>query len=470
MYGMRSNLRIYRLISTIAVASTLAIVGYYVLHRKPLDLTIATHSETTTSTVTIDSIRKTSVPDSRTHSGYTGDDNLKVSNWKYTYPTNSLSTRPATSKTSIPNSKNSGPKGAVTSKVSNWKYVPPTHSLSTRPAGTLHPDSLNPKRMYNTEPPNLPLCPKRKQKEISIYLESLQEFSRYQVRTGGFYPGKALFCKLPDNAVCKLQVNDKLADAVFRFVYFINSKWPLRYCKGQILITLNSEALRGTGPNYQQLDLADIRIDHFLTSDVLWKHICMEFPNIYKGFPPPDPAKRTKAVALFNSDCVFGWRTNYYKELMKYIPIDSYGKCFHNVDVEKTRFSDNFIEIVGNTLQSYRMMLTFENIIQQDYISIKIWQAYSGGAIPVYLGPPDIYDWVPGNHTFIDPRNFSGPKELAEYMKRVAEDDELFKYHTSNFDWDRTKRMMDKYCPKAQVLCNMCKMAYEKKMNPAEQS
>ena len=68
--------------------------------------------------------------------------------------------------------------------------------------------------------------------------------------------------------------------------------------------------------------------------------------------------------------------------------------------------------------------------------------AYSGRAIPVYWGPPDIYDWVPGNHTFIDPRNFSGPKELAEYMKRVAEDDALFNYHTSNFDWDRTKRMM----------------------------
>ena len=102
---------------------------------------------------------------------------------------------------------------------------------------------------------------------------------------------------------------------------------------------------------------------------------------------------------------------------MKYIHIDSYRIYFHNIKVKDTCFSDNFIEIAGNTLQSYQMMLTFENIIQQDYISIKIWQAYSGGAIPVYLGPPDIYDWVPGNHPFIDPRNFSDPKELAEYVK-----------------------------------------------------
>jgi hypothetical protein len=362
----------------------------------------------------------------------------------------------------------SRPKGAIDSRISNWKYTPPTHPIATRPAGTLHPDSLNPKRTYNTDPPNLPQCPNKNNKEISIYLEFVDNLSKNQREMGKLYPGKPVGCHLPEDVTCDLQVNDKLADAVFKFVYFIHSDWPLRYCKEQLLITYTSEAVRETGPKYQQLDLADIRIDNFLTSDILVKHICIQFPNIYKGFPSPDPAKRTKAVALFNSDCThpwFKWRTSYYKEVIKYIHVDSYGKCWHNVDTKENRFADNFIELASKTLESYRMALTFENIIQQDYITEKIWVAYSGGAIPVYFGPPDIYDWVPGNHTFIDPRNFSGPKELAEYMKRVAEDDELYKYHTSNFDWDRTKKMMDKYCPRADMACNMCKMVYEKKMN-----
>jgi hypothetical protein len=361
------------------------------------------------------------------------------------------------------------PEGAIESNVSNWKYTLRPHQMATRPASTLHPDSLNPKRTYNTEPPNLPMCPSKNNiKEISIYLEFVDKLSKNQRQMGKLYPGKPEGCHLPEGVTCDLQVKNKLADAVFRFVYFIHSNWPLRYCKEQLLITYTSEAVRETGPKYQQLDLADIRIDNFLTSDILVKHICIQFPNIYKGFPSPDPAKRTKAVALFNSDCThpwFKWRTSYYKEVIKYIHVDSYGKCWHNVDTKENRFADNFIELASKTLESYRMALTFENIIQQDYITEKIWVAYSGGAIPVYFGPPDIYDWVPGNHTFIDPRNFSGPKELAEYMKRVAEDDELYKYHTSNFDWDRTKKMMDKYCPRADMACNMCKMVYEKKMN-----
>ena len=341
-------------------------------------------------------------------------------------------------------------------------YLPLDGPLSKRPTSTLHPDSLNPKRTYNTETPNLPPCHRGDDKVVSIYVESQGRMDGFF--SNGFPSVNSTSCNLPDGVECKTQSVDKYSDAVFRFVSFIDSNGPLRYCQGQTLIVFNSEALRGTGRNYQQLDLADFRIDQFLTSDAYWKHNCMEFPDIFKGQPPSDPAKRTKAAALFFSNCGFKWRTDYINEIMKYIHVDSYGKCFHNVPEQQSRYGDRN-NIISTTLQSYRMLITFENLIQQDYITEKIWTAYQGGAIPVYLGPPDIYDWVPGNHTFIDPRKFSGPKELAKYMKRVAEDDELFKYHTSNFEWDRTKRMMDKYCSKANFACRMCEFAYKMKRN-----
>ena len=339
-------------------------------------------------------------------------------------------------------------------------YLPLNGPLSKRPTSTLHPDSLSPKRTYNTEPPNLPPCHREDDKAVSIYIESQGRLNSFFYN--GFPSLNSTSCNLPDGVKCSTQSADKYSDAVFRFVYFIDSNGPLRYCQGQTLIVFNSEALRGTGPNYQQLDLADFRIDQFLTSDAYWKPSCLEFPDIFKGQPPSDPAKRTKAVALFLSDCNFKWRNDYINEIMKYIHVDSYGQCFHNVPEQQSRYG-NRNNIVSTKLQSYRMLITFENLIQQDYITEKIWLAYQNGAIPVYMGPPDIYDWVPGNHTFIDPRKFSSPKELAEYMKRVAEDDELFKYHTSNFEWDRTKRMMDKYCSKANFACRMCEFAYKMK-------
>ena len=341
-------------------------------------------------------------------------------------------------------------------------YLPLNGTLSKRPNSTMHPDSLNPNRTYNTEPPYLPPCHKEDDK-VSIYIESRPTLNGFFQRK--FPTVNSTSCNLPDSVKCDLQSTDKYSDAVFRFVYYIHSDWPLRYCQGQTLIVFNAEALRGTGPNYQQLDLADFRIDFFLTSDAYWNHLCMQFPDIFRGQPPSDPAKRTKAVAIFLSDCSFKWRFDYVKELMKYIHVDSYGRCFHNVLQNTSRFASDQYEIMTTTLQSYRMLLTFENLNQENYITEKIWVAYQSGAIPVYLGPPDIYNWIPGNHTFINPGRFSGPKELAEYMKRVAEDDELFKYHTSNFEWDRTKIMMDKYCFKADYACRMCEFAYKKKTN-----
>ena len=343
-------------------------------------------------------------------------------------------------------------------------YLPLDGPLSKRPTSTLHPDSLNPKRTYNTEPPNLPPCHREDDKVVSIYMESRDRLNGFFSKRPKFFRLNSTSCNLPDGVKCNLQSADKFSAAVFRFVNFIDSNGPLRYCQGQTLIVFNSEALRGTGRNYQQLDLADFRIDQFLTSDAYWRPSCMAFPDIFEGQPPSDPAKRTKAAALFLSDCSFKWRTDYIKKIMKYIHVDSYGKCLHNVPKQQSRYGDRN-NIISTTLQSYRMLITFENLIQQDYITEKIWTAYQGGAIPVYLGPPDIYDWVPGNHTFIDPHKFSGPKELAEYMKRVAEDDELFKYHTSNFEWDRTKRMMDKYCFRADYKCRMCEFAYKMRRN-----
>ena len=59
-------------------------------------------------------------------------------------------------------------------------YLPLNGPLSKRPTSTLHPESLNPKRTYNTETPNLPPCHREDDKVVSIYIES-------QGRMDGFF-------------------------------------------------------------------------------------------------------------------------------------------------------------------------------------------------------------------------------------------------------------------------------------------
>jgi hypothetical protein len=41
------------------------------------------------------------------------------------------------------------------------------------------------------------------------------------------------------------------------------------------------------------------------------------------------------------------------------------------------------------------------------------------GNLMVYWGAPNIQDYAPGPHSFINAHDFKGPKELAEYIIEV---------------------------------------------------
>ena len=291
---------------------------------------------------------------------------------------------------------------------------------------------------------------------ISTFLESYHDllvFYRDEFKINVDY------CTLPNGAKCIYQSTEPMADVVFRATQFIyDGTAPLRYCPHQVLAVLHSEAENHQFGLYQ-MDLADIRIDHHLSSDATYKEICtLPVDKWEKNDSPSDPSKR-KGIALFSSDCSFHWRTQYYRKLMQYVNITSYGKCFHNAQEPSSR--DNRSSLV-DIASKHRMVVTFENVIQTDYISEKIVLVYQSGAIPVYWGPPEIYSWVPGNHSFIDASMFDGPKELAAYLKKVDEDDELFRHHTSNFDVQRTKAVINKYCFKSDYFCRVCQLGNDK--------
>ena len=264
-------------------------------------------------------------------------------------------------------------------------------------------------------------------------------------------------CVIP-NGECVFEAENPKADVVFKGARQYSSFLPERYCEHQILVVFNTEAESScTSDAVANLRSAEIKIDHHLTSDIPYTEAC-GIPWKKELYKIPDPSGR-KGVALLMSNCAAKWRNDYILELSKYIHIYSYGKCFHNVTVPPSRQggADAFQYIT----KKHRMVVTFENTIERDYISEKIVYCYRSGVIPVYWGPPEIYQWVPGNHSFIDPQKFKGPKELAEYLKRVDEDDDLFRYHTTNFDFERTKKMVDKYCDKTHThfLCQVCKIA-----------
>jgi hypothetical protein len=78
-------------------------------------------------------------------------------------------------------------------------------------------------------------------------------------------------------------------------------------------------------------------------------------------------------------------------------------------------------------MQKYKFSVCYENATGiTGYITEKIFDSFFAGCVPVYLGAPNVTDYIPAE-TFIDKRNFKNYGELYRYMKSMT-DEEYNKY------------------------------------------
>ncbi len=71
------------------------------------------------------------------------------------------------------------------------------------------------------------------------------------------------------------------------------------------------------------------------------------------------------------------------------------------------------------TLMDYRFHLAYENSVHKDNISEKLFDCFYAGCVPIYLGAPNVTEYIPAN-TFIDKRNFTY-EELYRYIANMPE-------------------------------------------------
>ena len=121
-------------------------------------------------------------------------------------------------------------------------------------------------------------------------------------------------------------------------------------------------------------------------------------------------------------------RDSYVEELMKYVKVDSYGRCLHNRDlpehlVDTLTFNTQEIEDI---VSKYKFSLAFENARCHDYITEKFWRPLYAGSIPIVMGSPTIKDWAPTNHSIIIAEDFESPKELAKYLHYLDQNEEEY--------------------------------------------
>ena len=71
-------------------------------------------------------------------------------------------------------------------------------------------------------------------------------------------------------------------------------------------------------------------------------------------------------------------------------------------------------------IRLYKFAICFENMSYPGYITEKIIDCFKAGVIPIYLGAPDISDFVPKS-AFIDLLEFSNWDKLNSYLDSITE-------------------------------------------------
>ena len=142
--------------------------------------------------------------------------------------------------------------------------------------------------------------------------------------------------------------------------------------------------------------------------------------------PVPEKTEAAPLVMFQSADVDQSGRTELVTELFRYVRIDSYGSLFRN---RRLAGPDTGHNSKLNTVARYHFCLALENSIAPDYVTEKIFDALRAGSVPVYLGAPNVRDFVP-QASFIDVNAHGGSRGLARYLNHLAASpDEYASYH-----------------------------------------
>jgi hypothetical protein len=69
------------------------------------------------------------------------------------------------------------------------------------------------------------------------------------------------------------------------------------------------------------------------------------------------------------------------------------------------------------------------------YVSNKLFEVWSVGSVPVYLGAPNVAEFAPSRRSYIDVSDFDGPADLARYLNHLDETEDEYEEY---LEWKRT--------------------------------
>lgn len=301
------------------------------------------------------------------------------------------------------------------------------------------------------------------EKNINVYMDSFkevtsdyfqEEYQRFLLRSRQCKP-------MPGGGHCLFNNDNPSSDALFYYAP-VNLNFK-RVFRDQIVVVFTMEPENGQLPSSIGYDMkVSYRRDSTIPTPFLCKY--NRALRLVEMGQPDVPVDRYKLIASFIKNCNVHWRVDYLKDLMKYIHVDQWGKCLKNTpgDFFKTRSMVNHEKPkIDFIMQNrYKFLIAFENSINPDYVSEKVYQAYLTRTIPIYYGDKAVFDLIPANTSLIYANDYS-PKELAELIQHIANNETLYSQYFTNWDLNKMHKFHEQYCLE-HFICATCREVWSR--------
>jgi hypothetical protein len=234
----------------------------------------------------------------------------------------------------------------------------------------------------------------------------------------GWLPSVQQFASVPGVTFTSDRRLLRQADAVvFHLPQARNIRDAPKY-PGQLWVGWSMESRANTPIRKERVMAAfDLHMGFERESDV-WHPYVPSLPrwNEAMARPPIEPSQTAPAVLFQSSKIDNCGREAYLSQLMSHLHFDSYGKFLKNRELPEP---DAGPETKLALLRDYRFTLAFENTMEPDYVTEKFFQPLLAGSVPVYRGAPNVADFAPGEHCYIDASHYS-PAELSQLLQQIA--------------------------------------------------
>jgi len=175
----------------------------------------------------------------------------------------------------------------------------------------------------------------------------------------------------------------------------------------------------------------DVEMSYRQEADI-WRPYFASYPAedfLDRLHQAPRPKNRDRLIASFISSPVNqSGRLEYLQELSRYLSVHHYGQFEKNRELLNDRGLASKLEVIAD----YKFTIAFENSIDKDYVTEKLFDSFWAGSVPVYLGAPNVDEFLPGDHCLINVNDFSSAKDLADYLLYHQENEAAYQ---SYFAW-----------------------------------